>query len=1210
MTLKGVFRSGLLISALLLAALLSAAMLARPTHAAQSVPYQMNFQGRLNDSTGAPMPNGTYNMKFRIYSASTGGTLLWSEQRAVSASTGVTVTTGGLFSVQLGAVTSLPSNIFNSSSPLYLEIELPTPGTATCGTASCESYTEGPMGPRNPMVSSPFAINSDLLDGLDSSAFALASGGAGYIQNQNFSVQSAANFWIGGDGRATNLTATSTLYTQTVGFTNGAGGLIGSAKYSTSGTLTIGLSNSAAGSHNIALGETALQANSSGNSNIAIGHGALDNLSTGSGNIAIGAGAMSTWPAATTGSNNVSIGYETGTNNATGSNNVFLGYHAGYIEHQGPYDDPSWKTLSNLQNSAAIGAYAQVQANNSIVLGSVGMGTKIGVGITAPANIFSISPVSINGSAAVNGLTASQSGTTVTASSPVFSAANVGETLLWADDGSTETITGYTDSTHVTVSASMTKTSISFRTHKVGFQVTNAGDVYTQNTSTTAFRVLNGAGTSLLTGDTSSMTVSIGGSLSVAAGKSITLAGGNTASRPASPTAGMMYYDTSTKQLLTYNGSKWVGSQKQAAIVAASNSSQTDKDAADYVATGSDDGATINSALTAAAGGTVYLQAGTYTLGATSISVPNNTILAGAGDGTVLTYANSLASGTYYAITNTDTSTGAGVTIRDLTIDGNKANQSAASTWGIYLNGMGSTTRSGATVENTTIKNLYNNEAIYLTNSSSNTITGNQIYSNGKALSLANSSSGNTVANNTLTGNGGNGALSTDGLSGTNTITGNTTSDSTIGMYINSSSNTITGNTANTNAMAGIYLAGGGNTVTSNTTRGNGIGIYVVAAGNTVTSNIVSSSNGDGISIYSSNNIISSNRIQDSGSGVGMDWSNGITVSGNSNQVVDNQITDTAGAGFAMSIFGTNNYLSNNTFSGTGATSINDGGTNTIYSGQMKSATGDLTFRVGADSATAFSFQNAAGTSILTADTSASQLKINASTLVTTNSTTALKIQNTSNTSLFQVDTSAMQVVVGTTTNGITFTSNGMTYTGTARPSNQVTLSAEYSGATFTGDGTNNNGTLGSDFCSGSSRLNINPMSPGTNPCAATNTYNYYQWTTSQATAQDYDIYVRYQIPSDYDAGSLSNLAITGWGTTTGEQVTIALFSDASGSACSTSSNAISAATTWQQATVASPLGSCTIAAGDTVTFRVHLQAGQGNYARSGPITFTYKKKF
>jgi len=182
--------------------------LSSDSHAVQSVPYQMNFQGRLNSSTGAPMPNGTYNMRFRIYSVASGGSSVWSEQRSVYGGTGVTVTTGGLFSVQLGAFSSLPPAIFNSSTSLYLEVELPTPATATCSTSSCESYSEGPMTPRNPIASSPSAINSDLLDGLDSSAFAAATGGSGYIQNQSGSSQTA-DFRISGTGSASALQAAS-----------------------------------------------------------------------------------------------------------------------------------------------------------------------------------------------------------------------------------------------------------------------------------------------------------------------------------------------------------------------------------------------------------------------------------------------------------------------------------------------------------------------------------------------------------------------------------------------------------------------------------------------------------------------------------------------------------------------------------------------------------------------------------------------------------------------------------------------------------------------------------------------------------------------------------------------------------------------------------------------------------------------------------------
>ncbi|NCU37647.1 hypothetical protein EOL96_01105 [Candidatus Saccharibacteria bacterium] len=191
-----------------------------PAHAVQTIPYKMNFQGRLTDSVGAPKADGTYNMKFRIYDASTGGTVVWSEERAVSATTGVTLV-DGLFSVQLGDVSSLTPSIFTDPD-LYLEVELPTPATATCATAACAVYTEGAMTPRNKFGSTAYAFNADTVDGYDSSYFATATGGSGYIQNTT--TPQTADFNITGAGTADILRATTfdraTAGTLTVGGTN------------------------------------------------------------------------------------------------------------------------------------------------------------------------------------------------------------------------------------------------------------------------------------------------------------------------------------------------------------------------------------------------------------------------------------------------------------------------------------------------------------------------------------------------------------------------------------------------------------------------------------------------------------------------------------------------------------------------------------------------------------------------------------------------------------------------------------------------------------------------------------------------------------------------------------------------------------------------------------------------------------------------------
>lgn len=191
--------------------------------AVQTVPYKMNFQGRLTDSTGTPKADGVYNMKFRIYDASSGGTLQWSEERAVSASTGVSVV-NGLFSVQLGEVSSLSPSLFTTQN-LYLEVELPTPATATCTTGGCASYAEGPMTPRNKFGSSAYAFNSDTIDGIDGA---------------NIGQLNANNSWTG-----TNVvSATSTAAFQVQ---KAAGADVVLSVNTTDNRLVIGNANSATG---------------------------------------------------------------------------------------------------------------------------------------------------------------------------------------------------------------------------------------------------------------------------------------------------------------------------------------------------------------------------------------------------------------------------------------------------------------------------------------------------------------------------------------------------------------------------------------------------------------------------------------------------------------------------------------------------------------------------------------------------------------------------------------------------------------------------------------------------------------------------------------------------------------------------------------------------------------------------------------------------
>jgi hypothetical protein len=202
--------------------------------AVQSVPYKVNFQGRLTDASGNALSNGTYNVKFRLYDAATSGTNKWEEDRVYGTPDNRVTVQNGLFNIQFGDVTALSPSLFNRSTTgdLWLEVELPTPATAT---STSPVWTELPMTPRQPLASAPYAFNSDTLDGLDSSGFVqLNPSGA---QSGSINVQN--NVTAGGalQGATATVTGASGL---TLGSTTAAGGIIFNDGTANARTVTLG----------------------------------------------------------------------------------------------------------------------------------------------------------------------------------------------------------------------------------------------------------------------------------------------------------------------------------------------------------------------------------------------------------------------------------------------------------------------------------------------------------------------------------------------------------------------------------------------------------------------------------------------------------------------------------------------------------------------------------------------------------------------------------------------------------------------------------------------------------------------------------------------------------------------------------------------------------------------------------------------------------
>lgn len=144
----------------------------------------------------------------------------------------------------------------------------------------------------------------------------------------------------------------------------------------------------------IALGTRSLASNTTGSCNVSVGTDALRSVTTGSYNTAVGyqalanAGGNSSYNSAmgyraayglTSGSFNTAVGAYALAGVVTGSYNTALGYCAGYT-------DSVNNSATNITNATAIGAFAQIQYSNTIILGSANpaYASNVGIGIYNP----------------------------------------------------------------------------------------------------------------------------------------------------------------------------------------------------------------------------------------------------------------------------------------------------------------------------------------------------------------------------------------------------------------------------------------------------------------------------------------------------------------------------------------------------------------------------------------------------------------------------------------------------------------------------------------------------------------------------------------------------------------------------------------------------------------------------------------------------------
>jgi len=136
-----------------------------------SINSTINFQGKVVNSNGTNIADGTYNMEFKLYTGGDGvagggdETLQWTEDRLKSNAQGVVIN-NGIFQVNLGSVNPLP-NIFNGDT-IWLSMNV---GDATSCSPFSTCSPDGEMSPFIRLTAAPYALNSDKLGGLQASNF-------------------------------------------------------------------------------------------------------------------------------------------------------------------------------------------------------------------------------------------------------------------------------------------------------------------------------------------------------------------------------------------------------------------------------------------------------------------------------------------------------------------------------------------------------------------------------------------------------------------------------------------------------------------------------------------------------------------------------------------------------------------------------------------------------------------------------------------------------------------------------------------------------------------------------------------------------------------------------------------------------------------------------------------------------------------------------
>ncbi|HPF30906.1 MAG TPA: carbohydrate binding domain-containing protein [Candidatus Saccharibacteria bacterium] len=1151
---------------------ISILFLSSSVNAEVGINQQMNFQGRLFNAQGATVPDGYYNLEFKIYQDGDGqsvgnvdGTLKWTEAHLNVNSQGVLVKNGYL-SVQLGSINPFGTNVDWNQDTIWLSMNIGGINASCTPFSSCNP--DGEMVPMKRLSSTPFSLNSQLLNGLSSSQFLQLAQG----------VQTDTS------------TNTTSIFINKIG----TGNLIelqssGSDVYTISGSGDITFGNNV--NHTISV-TTATNDTAGKSLTVSGGDGGTGVGSLAGGNLILQGGA-----GGGTDSNGGDISINAGIKSGTGSNgSIYIGNNIASTIQIGNSNLTSGTQEINIGNNNSSGG------TTNLTLGSGGTATA---GSTTLQGKDSVS-ISTNGTTRLtfDNTNSVYFGNGVTATTPNnFTLSGTGSTTT-AVAGGTLTVQGG----NATVGDA-----------NGGNLVISGGTGY--GSGANGLVVMTTPTFSTVSNDNNCYT---GGSLV-----------------SSSCTVSMSSVDESSAIIIGFNTSNQTATLPDPTINTPGRIIYL------TAAYGSNDfNISVNGG---GVGNTIAMRQNTT---ATMIWSGTDWTAAGASSSTTLqsAYDNTMQSAGGAELIVSHTSTTDGLTIRDSSInpvDGNLLSvqtSSAAGLLSVNSNVTEYSSDSGAEVAGSSENNFPSNtwSAIGGSTVSRYTTYGNYIATGQASVSVSTSTSANSGVKNTmdsaLTAN------TTYNVSFTSRLSSGTFTD--LNVYYSADGTTATAECTSSKAVNTSIWTKVNCTFTapaSGISSSNAIFIRQTASGTARVFYVDNLS----VTIAADYNYATDGSVNDD-TNFSTNWTAVSSASVSRSTTVGYDASDSARVVTTGANQGVRNKLSVNPLPSTlyrvtayasSSSSFDnftirysrDGGTNFVscvdYNTQTLATTvsdfAKITCYITTDStastnpyiyftqtdATARTFHVDAFSMTLS---SSSVPNVQIGSGINGGPVTLLTLDRSASAPIASDNDALLGSMYYDTTLGKLqcYEADGWGACGSS-PDNVITISPEYTNAVMHGTGV---GTMTSDICSDTLNINDGSSSQPT-ICGANETYNFYKWTSPQASAQTYGIFVTYQLPNTFKEFASGQTSIMGRTDSSNATVEYQIYRNDSATGLSACGSPISVSTgsqsAWQigVASGAADPSTCGFTAGNSIVFKINMTASQNANVYIGNLNFIFSNR-